>query len=375
MTMATPVPVCILTSQYFGWGIYGGFGSMSRKLAEYLVGAGWEVEVIVPRRSGQEPLEVINGVHVRSFSLSHPRDALALIRSSRARIFHSQDPTILTGLAEMLHPGRCHLVTCRDPRDTRDWWTEFRYATARRRLLTPLNYATEAGILVRSAVRRADGVYVPAHFLREKVRRMFRLRVQPEFLPNLIDVPETIPRKPRVPVFTFLARWDKRKRPELFLELAEQFPEYRFVAVGQGSASAESDYDRRLRSRFAEQPNLEVPGFINRFLDPDRMQALLSETWALVNTAAREGLPLSFLEAAAYGCAIVSMVDPDGFSSMFGVHVADGDFAAGIRRLMATDPQRLGAAAHSYVRDHYENSIALRAHCEEYLRHAGAKGL
>ena len=29
--------VCILTSQYFNWGKYGGFGSMSRKLAEGLV--------------------------------------------------------------------------------------------------------------------------------------------------------------------------------------------------------------------------------------------------------------------------------------------------------------------------------------------------
>ena len=37
--------VCILTSQYFDWGIYGGFGSMSRKLAESLVGIGYRVSV------------------------------------------------------------------------------------------------------------------------------------------------------------------------------------------------------------------------------------------------------------------------------------------------------------------------------------------
>ena len=38
------------------------------------------------------------------------------------------------------------------------------------------------------------------------------------------------------------------------------------------------------------------------------MHRLLSDTWVFVSTAVREGLPLTFLEAAAYGCPIVSSV-------------------------------------------------------------------
>ena len=213
---APTVPVCILASQYFGWGIYGGFGSMSRMLAESLAGSGFDVEVIVPRRKGQEPHEVINGVQVRSFPVSHPMEAYRLIRSSHARIFHSQDPTVLTGAARAIHPGRVHLVTCRDPRDLSDWWTEFLYATPMRRIFTPLNYLSESGPMIAAAVRRADAVYVPAHFLRTKVQRMFRLPEPAGFMPNLIDVPETIPQRESQPVFISVARWDRRKRPRKF---------------------------------------------------------------------------------------------------------------------------------------------------------------
>jgi glycosyltransferase involved in cell wall biosynthesis len=371
----TRVPVCILASQYFGWGIYGGFGSMSRMLAESLVSSGFPVEVIVPRRRGQEPLEVINGVRVRSFSITDPIEAYRLIRSSEARIFHSQDPTVLTAAARMIHPGRAHLVTCRDPRDRSDWWTEFLYATPKRRLITPFNYISESGPLIAAAVRRADRVYVPAQFLRTKVQRMFRLPEPAGFIPNLIEVPPAIPFRGGPPVFVSIARWDRRKRPEIFLDLARQFPGYQFVAVGRGSASAESSYDAGLRARYGGIANLEMPGFINRFTEPERMRALLSRAHVFVNTAAREGLPLTFLEAAAHGCAILSAVNPDGFAERFGVHVSDDDFAGGVRRILAADPESLGDQARAYVLMTYERHTALNAHITEYERHARLKHL
>jgi glycosyltransferase involved in cell wall biosynthesis len=348
---------------------------MSRMLAESLAASGFEVEVIVPRRSGQEPLEVINGVQVRSFPISRPHEAYRLIRTSQARIFHSQDPTVLTAAARAMHPGRVHLVTCRDPRDLHDWWTEFLFATPMRRLLTPLNYFSESGPVIAAAVRLADGVYVPAHFLRTKVQRMFRLPEPAGFMPNLIDVPATIPARSGPPVFVSVARWDRRKRPEVFLELASTFPQYTFVAVGRGSASAESSYDASLRKRYGGIPNLEMPGFINRFTEPERMHALLCRAHVFVNTAAREGLPLTFLEAAAHGCAILSAVNPDGFAERFGALVTDDDFAGGVRRILEAGPEARGALARAYVLATYEKSAALAAHIMEYDRHARLKHL
>lgn len=372
--MKTKAAVCILTSQYFDWGIYGGFGSMSRKLAESLAQAGFRVSVIVPGRQGQQPREVIGGVEVRSFSARNIIEACRVIRESDADVFHSQDPTVLTYLAQRFHPGRTHLVTSRDPRDLKDWWTEFLYATPKRRLMTPFNYLTEASLLVRLGVQGAQGVFCPAHFLKEKVKRLYRLPVLPSLLPNLIDVPASLPRKGEQPTFTYLARWDKRKRPWIFLELARQFPEYRFVAVGQGSASAERGFDEELRRRHRDVPNLEMPGLINRFKEPERMHRLLSDTWALVSTAIREGLPLTFLEAAAYGCPIISRVDPDQFATKFGQQVHDDDYAAAIRRLLADAPLEKGRAGYEYVRATYETSAALNAHIAQYDHHARKRG-
>ncbi len=364
--MSIKPSICILTSQYFDWGIYGGFGSMSRKLAESLAWGGYRVSVIVPGRQGQRPMETIEGVEIRSFSPRNVLEACRIVRQSAADIFHSQDPTVLTYLAQRLHPRRTHLVTSRDPRDLKDWWIEFLYATPARRLLTPFNYLTEAGFFVRRAVQKADGVFCPAHFLKEKVKRLYGLKILPSLLPNLIDVPAALPEKSDRPTLTFVARWDKRKRPWMFLELASMFPDYRFVAVGQGSASAESGFDARLRRRYRDVPNLEMPGLINRFREPERMHRLLSDTWVFVSTAVREGLPLTFLEAAAYGCPIVSSVDPDQFATKFGKQVLQDDYAGAIRSLMTEAPLEKGRAGYEYVRETYETSRALQAHVEAY---------
>ncbi len=199
--------------------------------------------------------------------------------------------------------------------------------------------------------------------------RLYRLKIAPEFLPNLIDIPEAIPPKDERPTFTFIARWDKRKRPWLFLDLAKQFPDYEFIAVGKGTASAESEFDAWLRQRYIDTGNLEMTGFINRFTEPERLQRILSKTWALVNTAAREGLPLTFLEAAAFGCSIISAVDPDGFASRFGVQAKNDDFASAIKALLKMSPLEKGQQAHDYVRETYETSRALQAHITQYLKY------
>lgn len=60
----------------------------------------------------------------------------------------------------------------------------------------------------------------------------------------------------------------------------------------------------------------------------------LRESWVLVNTSVCECLPVSFLEAAAHSCAILSPHDPDGFATRFGNNVVDGGYASGLRWLL-----------------------------------------
>ncbi len=94
---------------------------------------------------------------------------------------------------------------------------------------------------------------------------------------------------------------------------------------------------------------------------------VLSKSWILVNTAAREGLPNAFLEAAAHGCAILSSVDTDGFASRFGATVPDDDFATGLALLLENNRWReCGAHARSFVAQTFETGVAIKSHIDAY---------
>jgi polysaccharide pyruvyl transferase WcaK-like protein/glycosyltransferase involved in cell wall biosynthesis len=321
--------------------------------------------VIVPRRFGEPFHERLKGVDVARFPPLGLLKALELLKISPATVFHSQDPTLLTALARWARPDAAHVVTSRDPRDRRDWLVELRRATWDRRVRLPRNWFFEVGPLVRWGVRRADAVYTPAAFLRMKVRRVFHPRRAVELLPNLIDVPRKPVLKGLRPVLTFVGRLDPRKHPEAFLDLAEKFPGAEFQVVGR----AESAWrDAQLRRRYAGLPNVRWIGYVDRFREPARMSAILSRTWVLVNTSYREGLPLTYLEAAAHECALVSALNPDNMAGRFGVHVRDENYFGAVRSLLAR-PRILrakGRSAREYVLRVHGKDKAVDAHLAAY---------
>jgi glycosyltransferase involved in cell wall biosynthesis len=174
--------------------------------------------------------------------------------------------------------------------------------------------------------------------------------------------------KASTPTVCFVSRWDKRKRPEIFFELAKNFPEVRFLAAGQ---SRNREWDDQLRSTYGDLPNLEMLGFIDQFRS-DKLSQLFAKSWIFVNTAAREGLPNSFIEAAAHECAIMSAVNPDDFASLFGYHVHDDDFAKGLEALLHNDLWRKQAAlGHEYVSKVFALEKAIDQHLAVYERLTG----
>jgi glycosyltransferase involved in cell wall biosynthesis len=161
----------------------------------------------------------------------------------------------------------------------------------------------------------------------------------------------------------FVARWDRRKRPERFFELAQAFPRVRFLAAGK---SRDPSYEQMLRQQYGGLANVEMLGFVDQFRGPGLSQ-LLGHSWILVNTAAREGLPNAFLEAAAHGCAILSAVNPDGFASRFGQHVQDDNFERGLSCLLEGDRWReLGEQGRDYVQRMYSTTRAMDCHMKAY---------
>ena len=165
------------------------------------------------------------------------------------------------------------------------------------------------------------------------------------------------------PTVCYVARLDRRKRPQLFFELAAKFPDVRFLALGR---SRDSRWERRLRRRYGSFGNLEMLGFVDQFSSGLHTE-VLSESWIMVNTATREALPNSFLEAAAHRCAILSGVDPDDFATRFGRRVKDRHFGQGLAWLLEKDRWRWrGEAGYAYIKNTFALEAAIDQHLECY---------
>lgn len=355
--------ICLVSVEIFAWGKYGGFGRATRTIGRELAARGHEVFAVVPRREGQAPVEALDGMTVLSFPARRAWEASRLFREADAEIYHSCEPSISTWLAKRAMPGRVHVVTCRDPRNFEDWKTEF-LLPSRSRARVVANWLFENGALARRAVRRADAVYTAARCLVPKATAIYGLATPPRFLPTPIAMPARVDKSAR-PLVCFVGRFDRRKQPERFLDLAARFPELDFIAAG---ASNDPHYDAQLRARYRGQPNLDLRGFVDQFRS-DELSRLLGASWIQVNTSAREGLPNAMLEAAAHRCAILSTVDPDDFASCFGRRVYNDDFAAGLAWLLEKDRWReRGEAGRAHVEATFAAGPAIEAHLAEYRR-------
>ncbi|SLN61858.1 glycosyltransferase family 4 protein [Oceanibacterium hippocampi] len=354
--------VCLICVEFFAWGKYGGFGRSARFIGRKLVERGIEVTAVVPQRPGQGPVEEVDGVRVLAYPPNAPWRAAALFRDCDADIYHSQEASLASYLAQHAMPDRRHVITFRDPKFLADWLIELRHPS-RSRLKTLAAWMFERNPLVGRAIRHADRLFACAPHGIDALNRRFASVGPIEFLGSPIRIPQRLPTKAEQPTVLFVARWDRRKRPQLFFELAKVFPEVQFIAAG---ASQDAGWDAALRARYGNLPNLELTGFIDQF-ETGRLEALFAKAWIFVNTAAREGLPTSFLEAMAHGCALLSFVDPSGVASKFGYHAGEDDFAAGVKTLLTGDAWRArGEAGRDYVSERFEEDRVIDRHLAIY---------
>ena len=163
----------------------------------------------------------------------------------------------------------------------------------------------------------------------------------------------------------YLARWDRRKRPDLFFDLVARFPQVRFVAVGQ---SRDPAYDRGCaRPTPISRTSSSRASWTSS--GSQRLSRILGRSWIVVNTAAREGLPNAFLEAAAHRCAILeSRWTPT--ASLRGS--ARGSGRGRLRRRpepgcsSATAGANGASRGYAHVRDTFELHRAVNRHLEVY---------
>ncbi len=347
--------------EIFAWGKHGGFGRATRVIGRELARRGYEVFAVVPRRRGQKPVEHLDGMTVFGFPPLLPWSAQKWLKLADAEIYHSCEPSLTTYFAFKAMPDRKHMVTFRDPRDFSDWKMEYDLPSLNK-LQVLHNYLYENNRLVRKTIPKMHAVYTIGKYLIPKVRSMYGLSIDPQFLPTPVEIPSEV-KKAGVPMVCYVARLDRRKRPELFLDLARKFPDVRFIAMGK---SRDLKWDRYLREKYTGVPNLELTGFVDQF-STERHSRILGQSWVMVNTATREALPNAFLEAAAHRCAILSAVDPDGFSSQFGYHAKDDDFAKGLHFLLENYRwKERGERGHEYVKETFELNRAIDQHITVY---------
>jgi glycosyltransferase involved in cell wall biosynthesis len=170
-------------------------------------------------------------------------------------------------------------------------------------------------------------------------------------LPNIIDLnPDGIPKSLR-PRVVFLGRLDPIKRPWLFAQLAEQFPDVEFLFMGRA----------HFEGAGAWQP-VDLPANVHLLGHIDGAEKLktLASAWALINTSIHESRAISFLEALACEMPLISCQNPGNLVSRFGVYVGrwDGDgrnglpqFGAALKRLLEDTETRvrLGKEGRAWV--------------------------
>lgn len=158
----------------------------------------------------------------------------------------------------------------------------------------------------------------------------------------------------------WVARCERWKGPERFLEMARRLPHCSFVMVCP--SSTDRLYFDGVRKAAAEVENLTFVDFV-----PFReMARYFHRARLFVNTSLSEGFPNTFVQAFQSGTPVVSLhVDPDG---IFKVHrlgwSAAGDFDGMCRTaadLMGGDPRweaMAGAARRYFMERHHIDRIS-----------------
>ena len=119
--------ICLVCVEIFAWGKFGGFGRSTRLLGREFIKKGHEVHAVIPRRQDQKPIEILDGIIVHGFEPGKPFSTYKIFKDINADIYHSQEPSFGTFMAQMAMPSRKHIVTFRDTRNLHDWWQEFSY--------------------------------------------------------------------------------------------------------------------------------------------------------------------------------------------------------------------------------------------------------
>ena len=273
-------------------------------LARLLVRDGYRVSMICCDY-GQPDRAEVDGITVHKvfapdaglpvLRFLHPRLTLMwrALREVDADVYYQRSSAMWTGViaAFARRHGRASIYAGASDRDFARGQEQIKYA--RDRWIYRRGLATVDAIVAQN---RAQVESCREHYARDAV-----------LIPSCYEIPKKISNEKKQLVL-WVGTIHDQKRPELFLEMARQLPQRRFVMVGGPSPKGErfqAGYYESIREQAAKLPNVEFTGFLPlREVEPwfDRARVL-------VNTSLYEGMPNVFLQAWARGVPVVCTVD------------------------------------------------------------------
>ena len=151
------------------------------------------------------------------------------------------------------------------------------------------------------------------------------------------------------------------KRPDLFLDIAEQLPQIEFSMIG-GVMSGEEPLFESIQMRASKLSNVSFHGAVH-YSDIDEHFA---SARVFLNTSDVEGFPNTFLQSWAHRIPVVSFFDPDDIikNKSFGVCPENiEEMKLAVCTLLADDHERkiLGCNGFDYVKNNYSaHAVAMR---------------
>lgn len=220
----------------------------------------------------------------------------------------------------------------------------------------------------RKAAQGADALIV----LSQAVRDYFRSEYGCEavFIPNGVDVPVPVPANlitkrwglTEGSYVLYLGRLVPEKRPELLLKAFRQLAIDKRLVIA-GGASDTSEFCREVGALAERDPRVVMTGFV----EGDLLAELYSNAFLYALPSDVEGMPMSLLEAMAYGRCCVTSDIPECADVVadIGATFAHGSTTALREALasLAADPARvaaLGEAARKRVESEYDWDSVVR---------------
>lgn len=353
--------VALLIDEFFGGAgtAFGGYGALARKyIAKYLPCNNIKVDVLLGNGGNRFTTRKYHVDDVDLYRLPRKHWASRLfLRRKNYDIYLSIE---LTSDWVLKHETNIHkklILWIQDPRPKYEW-DEIATMT----LMPEPNYYNQTIYdLVHNLAMDGRVRFVSqGHFLNQKAIDLYRLpkNTNIQYMPNPIEIDSEfdVEKYNKKNMIIFLGRLEDVKRGWLFCETAKLLPEYDFWVLGKiNTLKAQT---ANFWDKYKDIPNLHFAGHV----DGDKKNQFLKDAKILMNTSIHEGLPVSFLEAMSYGCALVSNRNPDDLTSKFGIWTGDilGNgfeqidlYVDAIKALMTNEEKRkkLGIAARKYVEE------------------------